>query len=106
MVNAFHEMYEFTNWEVIFRVFNDYRVNDGFIYALYSIVDVRLKKMYDETNGEERAEEFQLFEHCAVEYLIRLEVRSVGACVYVLKLIRRFDYQLKNLDEVRHFLPL
>lgn len=103
MLDAFQDFYDLTNWDVIFRVFSDYCANDGFIYALYSIVDVRLGRLYEEADADKRHTEFQRFEHCAADYLSQLDAQFVEAHVYVLKLFNRFDAALDNLDRVWPF---
>lgn len=101
MIKAFEDFYDFTNWDVIFQVFDAFRGNVELVYDLYTIIDVRLIAMHTEDHDDVR---LQLFEHYAIEFLARAQqIGNEMLNICVVKLIHRFDGDLDNIDKVRHF---
>lgn len=97
MMKAFAQFYEFTNWNAIFQTFDAFKGKNALVYAIYSIVDVRLIEMRKTDPADNR---LKVFENCAIEYVSRPGPIDAMVNMCVMRLIHRFNKRLRNVDEV------
>lgn len=101
MLNAFEPIYDFTNWPVLFQVYQRNIHDEKTMYGIYSIVDAKLDAIWAANIRDDR---LRVFEQHAVDYLAELGGANMYAVVYVLKLIYRYDLDLHRLDQVHKIL--
>lgn len=101
MLNAFEPIYDFTNWPLLFHVYHENRHDEKTLYAICSIIDVKLRAILRANVDDDR---LKAFDQHAVEYLFHEDGLNMYAVVYVLKLIYAIHVGLQRLDDVRQMI--